>query len=59
VLGLVVSIGGLTERLVKFASESLYTELRAMNSSEQESFANTLLVLFENNHKVGILEISK
>ena len=52
-LGLVVSIGGLTERLVRFAGESLYQELRLMDEEQLGHFAVTLLKLFEQHLKVA------
>ena len=52
-LGLVVSVGGLTERLVRFAGESLYQELRLMDEEQLGQFAATLLKLFEQNLKVS------
>eukprot|EP00088_Acartia_fossae_P032718 TRINITY_DN33473_c0_g2_i1.p1 TRINITY_DN33473_c0_g2~~TRINITY_DN33473_c0_g2_i1.p1 ORF type:complete len:502 (-),score=89.06 TRINITY_DN33473_c0_g2_i1:224-1729(-) len=45
-LGLVVSVGGLTERLVKNSSQSLFNELADMNESEINGFCNNLLSLF-------------
>ena len=47
-----VSVGGLTERLVRNASSSLFAEMREMKSEEVERFANQLLSVFRGNQKV-------
>ena len=47
-----VSVGGLTERLVKNASNSLFAEMRGMKSEEVELFASQLLSVFRQNQKV-------
>jgi len=52
ILGLVVSIGGLTERLVKNSSESMFGELRNMNQEQLESFSTSLLSVFKKHQKV-------
>lgn len=52
ILGLTVSIGGLTERLVRNSSSSLFTELRAMEQEEVEVFAAQLLTVFKKHQKV-------
>jgi len=52
ILGLTVSVGGLTERLVKNASNSLFAEMRGMKSEEVELFASQLLSVFRRNQKV-------
>ena len=57
ILGLIVSIGGLTERLVKNSSESMFAELRSMNKSQLESFATSLLAVFKKNQKVDRVTI--
>lgn len=45
-LGLVVSVGGLTERLVKNSSQSLFNELNSMSSEEIKLFCSNILSLF-------------
>ena len=52
ILGLIVSTGGLTERLVKNSSESLFTQLRRMTSQQIEAFTNSILTVFKTNQKV-------
>jgi len=52
ILGLVVSIGGLTERLVKNSSESMFGELSNMNQKQLESFSTSLLSVFKKHQKV-------
>jgi hypothetical protein len=53
----VVSVGGLTERLVRFAGESLYQQLRLMDEDQLVSFSRTLLTLFEQYLKVIIFSL--
>jgi len=50
-LGLVVSVGGLTERLVKNSSQSLFHELQAMDAAELAKFCDNLLDIFTKNQK--------
>ena len=52
ILGLIVSTGGLTERLVKNSSESLFTQLHRMTSDQLEAFTKSLLAVFKSNQKV-------
>merc|ERR1719266_2294146 len=52
ILGLTVSVGGLTERLVRNASSSLFAEMRLMTSEEVEKFSSQLLAVFRRNQKV-------
>lgn len=52
ILGLTVSIGGLTERLVRNSSHSLFTELRDMDPAEVEAFTAQLLAVFRSHQKV-------
>ena len=52
ILGLIVSTGGLTERLVKNSSESLFTQLRRMTEKQILAFTNSILTVFKNNQKV-------
>jgi len=52
ILGLIVSIGGLTERLVKNSSESMFTQLQGMNSTQLETFTKSLLAVFKRHQKV-------
>jgi len=52
ILGLIVSIGGLTERLVKNASSSMFDQLRRMDSVQLDIFASHLLAVFKRHHKV-------
>jgi len=52
ILGLIVSIGGLTERLVKNSSESMFLELQKMNQSDLAIFSQSLLAVFKQNLKV-------
>jgi len=52
ILGLTVSIGGLTERLVRNSSHSLFTELRDMDTVEVEAFTAQLLAVFRSHQKV-------
>ena len=51
ILGLIVSIGGLTERLVRNSSHSLFTELRDMAEAEVEAFSFQLLAVFRSHQK--------
>ena len=50
-LGLVVSVGGLTERLVKNSSQSLFTALAEMTSTEINTFCSNILNLFKTFQK--------
>jgi len=52
ILGLIVSIGGLTERLVKNSSESMFRELSSMDQRQLDSFATSLLTVFKKHQKV-------
>ena len=52
ILGMIVSTGGLTERLVKNSSESLFTQLHRMNAEQVEAFTKSLLSVFKSNQKV-------
>jgi len=52
ILGLIVSIGGLTERLVKNSSESMFAELGRMNPNQLVSFSTSLLIVFKKYQKV-------
>ena len=58
VSGLVVSVGGLTERLVLAASESLWSQLKIMNHGELVGFCGTVLGVFEENHRVDRVVVS-
>ncbi|XP_069510643.1 tubulin-specific chaperone D isoform X2 [Ambystoma mexicanum] len=50
-LGITVSVGGLTESTVRYSSQSLFDYLRTIQSEEQplNSFCNLLLKLFKDN----------
>jgi len=50
-LGLVVSVGGLTERLVKNSSQCLFNELGGMNSAGIKQFCTNILGLFHTSQK--------
>ncbi|CAH3037220.1 unnamed protein product [Porites lobata] len=52
-LGLTVSVGGLTESLVRFSYTSLLKFLKSINDSEKEmaAFGETLLKMYRNNQK--------
>ena len=52
ILGLIVSTGGLTERLVRNSSESMFTQLRRMSDQQIAAFTNSILTVFKNNQKV-------
>jgi len=52
ILGLVVSVGGLTERLVKHSSASLFSELRKMDRKTLDEFVEGLLHVFK-DHEVN------
>ena len=52
ILGLIVSTGGLTERLVKNSSESLFSQLHRMKPDQVEAFTRSLLAVFKSNQKV-------
>ncbi|XP_077980737.1 tubulin-specific chaperone D-like [Glandiceps talaboti] len=58
-LGLTVSVGGLTESLVKYSGQSLLTYLRTISDNEDElkSFSDTLLAIFEEYQKVDRVSI--
>jgi hypothetical protein len=51
ILGLVVSVGGVTERLVKFASISLFNEIKRMSSSDVGKFCGGILDVFKTHQK--------
>ena len=51
-IGLVVSVGGLTERLVKESSHSLFTLLETMPEPEIINFCNIMLKIFKDYQKV-------
>ncbi len=48
-LGLTVSMGGLTERLIKHSSASLFAQLRLMDRLKLDVFAQTVLDIFQDN----------
>ncbi|KAI5607304.1 tubulin-specific chaperone D [Silurus asotus] len=50
-LGLAVSVGGLTESTVRYSSHSLFEHLKSIQQDEAEmlQFANTLLLVFRRN----------
>jgi len=52
ILGLIVSTGGLTERLVKNSSESLFTQLNRMSQEQINAFTLSILAVFKTNQKV-------
>jgi len=56
-MGLIVSIGGLTERLVKSSSECLFLELRQMDKAGLEKFSSSLLSVFQKNQKVDRITV--
>lgn len=56
-VGLVVSVGGLTERLVKHSSASLFKELETMDKSALDRFAQATLNVLRDNHKVDRVTI--
>ena len=58
ILGLIVSIGGLTERLVKNSSESMFAELSRMNTAQLETFTTSLLAVFRRHQKVDRVTIT-
>ncbi len=49
ILGLVVSVGGLTERLVKFSSAALFSHLREADRPGMDDFCQGLLAVFKSN----------
>jgi len=51
ILGLSVSVGGLTERLVKHSSASLFSELRGMVREQLDDFCDGLLSVFKEHEK--------
>ena len=51
-LGLIVSVGGMTERLVRQSSLSLYEELQRMKSAELTEFGQIFLNIFRQYQKV-------
>jgi len=57
ILGLIVSIGGLTERLVKNSSESMFAELSRMDKAQLETFTTSLLAVFKRHQKVDRVTI--
>ena len=46
ILGLIVSTGGLTERLVKNSSESLFSQLRSMTNEQLATFSSNIITVF-------------
>jgi len=50
--GLVVSVGGLTERLVKHSSGALYNELKAYDYEELKLFGESLIEVYDRNKKL-------
>jgi hypothetical protein len=52
VIGLMASVGGVTERLVRQSSISLFKELEIMKKAELEQFVNNILTIFLQNQKV-------
>ena len=55
-LGLVVSTGGLTERLVRSASQALFAQLRSSTPSTLNNFTTALLAVFKQYQKVDRYE---
>ena len=51
-LGLIVSVGGVTERLVRQSSLSLFEELQRMKSAELTEFGQIFLNLFRQYQKI-------
>ena len=51
-LGLVVSVGGITERLVRAARDSLFSLLAKMSEEQLEEFSASLLAVFKSHQKV-------
>ncbi len=51
ILGLVVSVGGLTERLVKFSSAALFAQLRNSDRASLDEFCQGFLRVFRANQK--------
>ena len=49
--GLIVSVGGLTERLVKFSSASLFAELKNMPREQLDAFLEDVISIFQQFHK--------
>ena len=56
-LGLVVSVGGLTERLVKSSSQSLFALLETMDEGGINKFCSIMLKLFKDNQKVDRVSV--
>lgn len=50
-LGLAISVGGVTERLVRQSSASLFKELESMNQAQLEHFGRLLIKLFKAHQK--------
>ena len=50
-LGLTVSVGGLTERLVKFSSASLFNEIKSLERDGLEKIAAAIVSIFKSNQK--------
>ena len=50
-LGLVVSVGGLAERLVMQASTSFFRQVEAMSSAELTDLCGIIIRILESNHK--------
>ena len=44
-----MSVGGLTERLVKYSSASLFAELRGMDRERLDQFVTAVANVFRNN----------
>ncbi len=51
-LGLVTSVGGVTERLVRQSSLSLFKQLETMSSGELDDFGRLLTRIFQSHQKV-------
>ncbi len=49
VLGLSVSVGGLTERLVKFSSAALFGQLRGAERADLDDFCQGVMTVFKQN----------
>jgi len=57
ILGLIVSIGGITERLVKNARSSLLHQLNTMDLLQLNDFSSRLLSVFKSHQKVDRITI--
>jgi len=51
ILGFIVSVGGITERLVKNSSQSLFTELKSLSTEGLGKFCSALLSVFTKHQK--------